>query len=135
MMSTSPPKALLIVLISLFLGACGVGPEERLAQARAAAADKNLEHYAAFFTRQSAGFLRDMARSAARSKIPYLKDPFALLPEGDLEKVTTEGLSTVLKIKGKKGSVEIRMFMENDEWCIDVYSLKGLWAPLEGGGS
>lgn len=133
-MSTSRSRALAVLAFVFVLGACGTPPEERLAQARAAAADKNLEAYAKFFTVKSANFLRDMSRAAARSKIPYVKDPFALLPEGDVEDVKTEGLSTVLKVKGKRGSAEIRMFMENDEWSIDVYSLPALWAPLHAGG-
>lgn len=123
------------VLFALLVAACTAAPEERLAQARAAAADKNMDAFSTFFTRQSANFLRDMVRTASRSKIPYLKDPYKILPEGDIESVTTEGLSTLIKVKGKRTSEEIRMFMENDEWSIDVYSLKALWAPLVGGGS
>jgi len=135
MMSTLRRKALFVVTLASLLGACAATPEERLAQARAAAADKNMESFSKFFTRQSGNFLRDLTRSAARSKIPYLKDPYAILPEGDIEGVTTEGLSTIIKVKGKRASAEIRMFMENDEWSIDVYSLPGLWTPLKGGGS
>jgi len=135
MMSTLRRKALFLVTLTTLLGACGTPPEERLAQARAAAADKNMESFSKFFTRQSANFLRNLTRAAARSKIPYLKDPYSILPEGDIEDITTEGLSTIIKVKGKKGSAEIRMFMENDEWSIDVYSLKALWTPLNGAGS
>ena len=134
---TSKPRlsALLLLTLTLSLGACANSPEERLAGARAAAADKNLDNFAKFFTRQSANFLRDMTHAAARSKIPYLKDPFAVLPEGDVEEVTTEGTATVIKVKGRKGSAEIWMIMENDEWSIDLYSLQALWSPLRGGGS
>ena len=123
------------VLFVLLIAACTTPPEERLTQARAAAADKDMDAFSKFFTQHSANFLRDMVRTAARSKIPYIKDPFKILPEGDIESVTTEGLSTLIKVKGKRSSDEIRMFMENDEWSIDVYSLKALWAPLAGGGS
>jgi len=133
-MSTLRRKALFVVILTSLLGACAATPEERLEQARAAAQEKNMEAFSKFFTRQSGAFLRDLTRAAARSKIPYLKDPYAILPEGDVEEVTTEGLSTIIKVKGKRGSQEIRMFMENDEWSIDGYSLKGLWTPLKGGG-
>jgi hypothetical protein len=132
MMSTLRRMALFVVTLSSLLGACAATPEERLVQARAAAEEKNMEAFSKFFTRQSASFLRDMQKAAARSKIPYLKDPYSILPEGDIEEVTTEGLSTIIKVKGKRGSDEIRMFMENDEWSIDVYSLKALWKPLKG---
>lgn len=135
MMSTPRRLALLLLSLTVLFGACAATPEERLAQARAAAADKNLEAYTKFFTRQSANFLRDMDRAAARSKIPYLKDPFSVLPEGDVESVTTEGASTIIKVKGQRKSAEIWMIMENDEWAIDLYSLEALWTPLRGSGT
>lgn len=135
MISTPRRLALLLLSLTLLLGACAATPEERLAQARAAAEAKDLDAFAKFFTRQSANFLRDMERSAARSKIPYLKDPFSVLPEGDVEAVTTEGSSTIIKVKGKRSSAEIWMIMENDEWAIDLYSLEALWTPLRGSDS
>jgi len=134
MMMSARRTVLVFFSLSLLAAtACGTPPEERFTLARAAAADKDLEKFAGFFTRQSAGLLRDMKRAADRSKIPYLKDPFSVLPEGDLEEVTLEGNAAVLKVKGKKKAVEVRMYMENDEWSIDLYSLPGLWAPLKGG--
>jgi hypothetical protein len=121
----------LIALIPLVLVGCGTEPTERFAQARAAAEDKNLDNFAKLFTRDSAIFLRNMVANAARSRIPYLKDPFSLLPEGDVEDVLVEGNAAVLKVKGRTTS-EVRMFMENDEWSIDVFSLPKLWEPLGG---
>lgn len=133
MMSLRRTVLVFFSLSLLAVTACGTPPEERFALARAAAADKDLEKFASFFTRQSAGLLRDMTRAAQRSKIPYLKDPFSVLPEGDIEEVTLDGNAAVLKVKAKKKATEVRMFMENDEWSIDLYSLPGLWAPLKGG--
>jgi hypothetical protein len=138
MMSRVPPKTTipgrtwLLVLCCALFAACSETPQERLAQARTAADDKDLEKFTKFFTERSAGFLRDLVRNGDRSKIRYLRDPFSFLPEGDVDYVTTAGKSTLLKIKGKRGSAEIRMFLENDEWAIDVFSLKALWDPLYG---
>ncbi len=126
------PKTWLVLAASALFVACSAGPEERLTAARAAASDKDLEAFAKFFTQDSANLLRDMVAAGERSKIRYLKDPFSVLPEGDLEDVLIDGNSAILKVKGRRGSEEIRMFMENDEWSIDLYSLKGLWAPLRG---
>jgi hypothetical protein len=130
---TSRPRVWLLVALGALLTACSTGPEERLAQARAAAADKNLDEFVKYFTRDSANLLRDMVRAGDRSKIRYLRDPFSVLPEGDVEDVKTEANYTVLKVKGRRGNAEIRMFMENDEWSIDLFSLDALWEPLRGG--
>lgn len=124
-------RVALIALLPLVLIGCGTEPIERFAQARAAAEDKNLDNFAKFFTRDSAIFLRNMVVTATRSRIPYLKDPFSVLPEGDVEDVLVEGNSAVLKVKGRT-TAEVRMFMENDEWSIDVFSLPKLWEPLGG---
>lgn len=130
--STLFSRLWLLVLVSALLGACSDTPEERFAKARSAADDKDLETYAKFFTERSANFLRDMVRNGDRSKIRYLRDPFSILPDGDIEDVKTEDKSTVLKIKGDRQEAEVRMFLENDEWSIDVFSLDALWEPLHG---
>lgn len=121
----------LIALLPLVLIGCGTEPTERFAQARAAAEDKNLENFTKFFTRDSAIFLRQMETAAKRSRIQYLKDIFSVLPDGEVEEVLIEGNSAVLKVKGR-AKVEVRMFMENDEWSIDVFSLPKVWEPLGG---
>lgn len=121
----------LIALLPLVLLGCGTEPTERFTQARAAAEDKNLDNFTKFFTRDSAIFLRQMEASAKRSRIAYLKDVFSVLPDGDVEDVLVEGNAAVLKVKGR-ATVEVRMFMENDEWSIDVFSLPKLWEPLGG---
>ncbi len=99
---------------------------------RAAAADKNLENYTKLMTRESGIFLRNAVENQKRSKFEYLKDPFDLVPEGDVEDTIIEGKVAVLKLAGKKGAVELRMFMENDEWALDIFSLPALWKPLGG---
>jgi len=121
----------LFAVISLLLVGCSAGPTERYVQAQAAAADKNLDNFSKFFTRNSAIFLRNMDKAGTRSRIPYIKDAFSILPEGDVEDVLVDGKSAVLKVKGRS-VVEVRMFMENDEWSIDVFSLPSLLKPLGG---
>lgn len=124
----------IVLLFALLVAACGTPPEERLAQARLAAENKDLPAYLKFFTRRSAAFLRDMEANAMRSKMRYLKDPYTVLPPGDVEEIGIDGNSAILKVKGKGPADEIRMFMENDEWAIDVFSLKRLWEPLRENG-
>lgn len=121
----------MIAFVPLLLVACSTEPTERYAQARAAAEDKNLDNFAKFFTRESAIFLKNMVQAGTRSRITYLKDPFSVLPEGDVEDVLVEGNSAVLKVKGRATS-EVRMFLENDEWAIDLFSLPKMWEPLGG---
>ncbi|MFO0746527.1 MAG: hypothetical protein U1F43_12760 [Myxococcota bacterium] len=120
----------IVLLLALLVAACGTPPEERLAQARLAAENKDLPLFLKYFTRRSAAFLRDLAANQARSKMQYLKDPLLVLPPGDLEEVNIDGKSAILKVKGKGKADEIRMFMENDEWSIDVFSLTRFWQPL-----
>ncbi len=120
-----------VISLLLFVVGCAAEPTERYVQAQAAAADKNLDNFTKFFTRDSAIFLRNMDKAGSRSRIPYIKDTFSILPEGDVEDVLIDGNSAVLKVKGRS-VVEVRMFMENDEWSIDVFSLPSLLKPLGG---
>jgi len=124
------PSRIALLFVSLVLAACGTPPEKRLESARAAAEEKDLLAYSKFFTRHSGAFLRDMVANATRAKMTYIKDPFTLLPPGDVEEIAIDGNSAILKVKGPKGPEEIRMFMENDEWSIDLFSLRKFWQPL-----
>lgn len=124
----------LLALMMLCLVACQSSPDERYAKARLAAENKDAPLFLSFFTRKSAAFVRDMTANGTRSKINYVKEPFGLLPQGDVENVVVDGNSALLTVKSKSGSDEIRMFMENDEWAIDVFSLPKLWAPLRENG-
>lgn len=124
-------RLVLFAVLPLLLVGCTTDPVERLTQARAAAADKNLENFAKFFTRDSAIFLRNMEAASKRARIPYVRDVFAVLPEGDVEDVLIDGSAAVLKVKGRRPA-EVRMFMENDEWSIDLFSLPAMWEPLGG---
>ncbi|MCC6622850.1 MAG: hypothetical protein IT385_16435 [Deltaproteobacteria bacterium] len=120
--------------MSLVLVACGTPPEKRLEAARLAAENKELGEYTKYFTRHSGAFLREMIANGTRAKMPYIRDPFTLIPPGDVEEIAIDGNSAILKIKGPKGSDEIRMFMENDEWSIDLFSLTKFWQPLKEAG-
>jgi hypothetical protein len=121
---------LALLFSTIALVACTTPPAERLALVRTAAADKNLESFTKLMTRDSGIFLRNLVENGKRSKIEYLDDPFAILPEGDVDEVLIEGASAILKIKGKSGPVEVRMFLENDEWALDIFSLPKVWAPI-----
>ena len=111
--------------------ACDTPPEERFAGARSAAENKELPAYMKFFTRRSAAFLRDMLANGSRSKMVYLKDPFTLLPAGDVEEIVVDGNSALVKVKGQKGIEELVMLRENDEWSIDLFSLAKFWQPMK----
>lgn len=128
------PSRIAQFLVMLALVACGKPPAERLDAARLAADNKDLPEYTKYFTRSSAAFLREMVANGTRAKMPYIKDPFLLIPQGDVEEVAIDGNSAILKIKGPKGSDEIRMFMENEEWSIDLFSLTKFWQPLKEAG-
>jgi hypothetical protein len=121
-----------VALLSLLCWGCAAAPEERLALASAAAADKNLESFTKVMTRDSGIFLRNAVENQKRSRFEYLKDPFDIIPEGDVAEMTIEGKVAILKLAGKRGPVELRMFMENDEWSLDIFSLPDLWKPLGG---
>lgn len=121
----------LLLLLALLVAACGTPPEERLAQARAAIENKDVPLFLKYFTRRSAALLRDMEANAARTKMHYLRDPLTILPQGDVEEVAIDGNSAFVKVKGKGAAEEIRMFMENDEWAIDLFSLPKFWQPLQ----
>lgn len=131
---TRRPSLILALVAVLFLVACGSSPDERYAKAVLAAENKDQPAFLSFFTRKSAAFVRDMLANGVRSKINYIKDPFLLLPIGELEGVVIDGNSALLTVKGKNRTDEIRMFMENDEWSIDVFSLPRFWEPLRENG-
>lgn len=111
------------------LTACTDSPEERLAMAYQAAESKELEPFLKLFTRESQALLRNMRFQGEKTKNPYISDTFSILPKGELEEVLVEGNAAVLKIKTRAGD-EIRMFRENGDWHIDVFSLSPLWEPI-----
>ncbi len=123
------------MLLALTLGgaliACGEAPEERLAQARTAADRKDTDAFRSFFTEKSAELMRDFEIAGKRSKLYYTKDPFALLPGGDIDEVFVKDNLAVITVKDRGKKKKIRLYMENGQWAIDLFSLETLWEPLE----
>ncbi|MCA9515259.1 MAG: hypothetical protein KC635_09980 [Myxococcales bacterium] len=135
--TTSPRTGLARLLLALLLGlaltACADPPEERYAQALKAAEDKDFDTFRTFFTERSAEFLRDMKTAGERMKRYYMKQPFEVLPTGDIEEVYVKDNFAAIKVKTRGKTQEVHMFNEKDHWVIDLFSLDGFWAPLTQG--
>ncbi len=113
------------------LGACGDSPEERFAQAQAAAKQKDEAAFKGFFTEKSAALLRGFERAGKRSKLWYTRNLFALLPSGEVDEVFVKDNFALITVKSGAKKKEVRMYKQNGQWAIDLFSLDTLWAPLE----
>lgn len=134
---TTTPRGLAALLLALCLGvalaACADPPEERYEQALRAAENKDFDLFRSYFTERSAELLRDMQTAGQRMKRYYMKEPFAILPKGDIDEVYVKDNFASLKVKVRGQTEEVRMFNEKDHWVIDLFSLSAFWAPLSQG--
>jgi hypothetical protein len=107
-------------------------PQERLASARAAAEQKQLDAYLLHFTAQSAEILRGLHDTWSRTKgnYGYTKDIFKLLPEGEITEEMDRGPAHLIKLGQKQKEVELTFLKEHAVWVIDGMQLPGLWQPM-----
>ena len=124
-----------LLLLSLLLGGCSDGPEDVYQRAKEAKEKKDLKAYYECFTDQSAKSMKKLV--AIQKRHEYLKDPFELLPSGEVvgepkfEKRQGEEVKAILKVKEKTKTRtlthELTFIREGEEWKIHVFQLPRYW--------
>lgn len=132
------PRATLAALAALvgLVAGCGESPTEVYEAARAAAAEKDVAAFTAWFSDRSAALLRglDEVRSETRGYYEYLKDPFVVLPQADVLAEDVRGNLAVLTVgRSERNAEQVHLVREVEGWRIDIVHAPRFWQPLATG--
>ena len=130
-MSMLRPIALLAALI--VASSCAKGPEATWQVAQRARRDKDTPTYLQCFTARTQKVLAnlDAFQQSTRKDLSWLKDPFALLPEGAaVGPAAVDGNVARLRVGEGRHEVEAVLVREAGQWRIEGLELPTFWAPL-----
>ena len=126
-------SATLVVGALVGLAGCGQSAREVYSEAATAAGAKDFDAFCGWLTERSATLVRGVqaASDESRGRSQYLKDPFALLPSGDVQAEEQKGNLTILKVgRSERDAEEVLLLLEPDGWRIDVLDSPRFWDPL-----
>jgi len=126
-------RHLALLLVVLALAACAEGPEATWARALQARRDNDPAAYLACFTTRTRKVLANLEafQQSTRKGLPWLKDPYVLLPEqGPTQPARVDGNVATLRVGDGKRELEGVLVREAGEWRIEALELPTFWAPL-----
>ena len=124
---------LALLVLPVVVASCSKAPEDTWARARQARRDADTATYLACFTAHTQKVLANLQafEDSTRKRFPWLKDPFALLPDDDpTQPAHVDGNVARLRVGTGKRELEAVLVREGGEWRIEGLELPTFWAPL-----